>query len=824
MITLRDACRSLIATPLVSAIAIGSLMLGIGGNTAMFSMLNSLVLKPLPVHEPGELVAIDSAVDNQWFALSYPVWRQIRDRRLLNRPFAWANDRVGLSTTGEADVASVVWASGDVFDVLGVAASVGRTFDTRDDQRGGGPDGPVAVISDAFARRRFESASSAVGRTLSIEGVAFTIVGVTPPGFFGLTVGASCDAILPLETEPLLGRIPQRLDRATWTWLQVMSRRGPDQTAASLAATVIGAQRQIREATMPAFDHAEDRDNYLREAWTVRDAPGGVSRLRRQYGRALATLFGIVGLVLLVACANIATLMLGRTTARRHELAVRAALGASRWRLVRQLLVESLLIAAAGAGLGVALASWGSRLLVAQLSTWASTAFLDLSLDWRVLGVTAISTIATALLFGTVPAHLSSRVPAVAALRTAGADADATRSIAGGLVVAQVALSVVLLTGAGLFLRSFVSLAYRDLGFDRGRVLVTVVDSSKSAVPAAAREPLYERIREAVAAVPGVESVAASLATPLGSAGVRLTPDVTVPGTGMPATRVLMVPVSPGWFRTFGTRVLAGRDFEPRDRTGATPVVIVNQAFVRQYLGTAAAALGRTIESSGDDRRESLDIVGVVEDAAFVTMRDRIEPTLYRPLAQTLSAELMTAVPSVSISVRAAAGLAPAALSGTVAAAIVGEDRALAITSRPLQEQLRVFYIRERLLALLSVFFAALALLIAGIGLYGVTAYAVARRRTEIGIRMALGADARRVVRLVLGRVVWLSAAGAVAGILGGLWAARLIQSLLFGMDARDPVTFTAASVVLLAVVSLAGWLPARRAARIDPATTLRRG
>jgi predicted permease len=821
MITLRDAYRSLRATPLVSAVAVASLMLGIGGNTAMFSILNSLVLKPLPVHEPRELVVIDSAVSNEWFALSYPVWTEIRNRRLLERPFAWATDRVGLSTSGATDAATVIWATGDVFEVLGVSAAAGRTFDARDDRRGGGPDGPVTVVSDAFARRRFGAAGAAVGRILSVDGIAFTIIGVTPPAFFGLNVGASFDAILPLETEPLLGRTPRRLDLSSWTWLQVMSRRRGEQTASSLAAALAAAQPQIRAATMPPFDHAEDREGYLREPWTVRDAPGGVSRLRRQYGRALATLVAIVGLVLLVACANIATLMLGRTAARRRELAVRVALGASRWRLVRQLLVESLMIAVAGAVLGVALAHWGSRLLVAQLSTWASSAFLDLSLDWRVLGVTALTTIATALLFGTVPAHLSARVPGVTALRTAGADPDASRQAAGGLVVAQVALSLVLLTGAGLFLRSFVALAYRDLGFDRSRVLVAMVDAGKSAGPAAGRAALYERIREAAATVPGVESAAASLATPLGNAGVRLTPEVTVPGVRMAAARILMVPVSPGWFGTFGTRLLAGRDFDARDRSGARPVVIVNQAFAQRYLGGGAPPVGRTIES-GEDRRQTMEIVGVVEDAAFVTVRDRIAPTIYQPFAQAVGAGLLEAVSSVSISIRAADGLSPAGLSGSVAAAIGGVDRDLAITLRSVAEQLRVFYIRERLLALLSVFFATLALLIAGIGLYGVTAGSVARRRAEIGIRMALGADARRIVRLVLGRVLWLSAAGAAAGVLGALWAARLIQSLLFGMDARDPLTFTAAALVLLAVVGLAGWLPARRASRIDPADALR--
>lgn len=826
MVNLRDALRALRATPLVSAVAILSLTLGIGANTAIFSILNSLLLKPLPVQEPGELVVVDSAVPNEWFALSYPVWKEIRDRRVFDRAFGWATDRVGLSETGEITFAEAIWATGNTFDVLGVPAMLGRTFDARDDRRGGGPDGPVALISHGFWQRRFGGSSDTIGRTLTIERVPYTIVGVTPPSFFGLNVGTSFDVMLPLETEPLLGRIPKRLDSPNWTWMQVMARLAPGQTAESLTVALSVAQPLIREATMPPFTHADDRDRYLRAAWKVSEAPGGVSRLRRQYAQALLTLLATVGLVLLVACANIATLMLGRSAARRYEFSVRLALGASRRRLVRQLLAESILLAAVGAALGVALARWGGRLLVAQLSTWASTAFLDLSLDWRVLTVTAVTAVTTAVLFGTVPAYRSVRVPAVDALKghLHGAGGEVTLGLAGGLVIVQVALSLVLVVGAGLFLRSFAALAYRDLGFDRNRVLVAVVDARKSVVPPAERAPLYDRIREAVAAVPGVESVGTSLATPLGNAGVRFTPDITVPGSADKPARILTVPVSPDWFRTFGTRIVAGRDFDVRDRAGAANVAIINDAFARRYFG-ASTPLGRTVvEATSATERRALEIVGLVEDAAFATVRDPVEPTIYKPLAQRLDARLLTSVPTLSVSIRTVNGLPPARVTGSVAAAIGAVDRDFAITLQPVSEQLSHFYIRERLLALLSLFFGTLALLLAAIGLYGITAYSVARRRTEIGIRMALGADARRVVRLVLGRVLWLTGIGVVVGSLVGFWAARLVRTLLYGLDARDPLTFAGALLVLALVSALAGWLPARRAARIDPATALRQG
>jgi putative ABC transport system permease protein len=825
---LRDAVRALQAAPLVSAVSILSLALGIGANTAIFSILNSLLLKPLPVREPNQLVVVGAVGQGEWFGLSYLVWKGIQERRVFDRPFAWGNDRVGVSEAGEVKFAEAIWATGDLFEVLGLPAVLGRTFDARDDRRGGGPDGPVAVIGYGFWQRRFGGAPDTIGRTLTIERVPYTIVGVTPPSFFGLNVGVAFDVILPLETEPLLGRMPQRLDSAHWTWLQIMARRASSQTPESLTAGLRGAQPGIRDETMPPFAHAEDREGYLREAWIAREAPAGVSRLRRQYGPALLTLLGVVGVVLLVACANIATLMLGRSAARRYEFSVRRALGASRGRLVRQLLAESLLLSAIGAGLGFAFARWGSRLLVAQLSTWASTAFLDLSVDWRVLGMTGAATIATALLFGTVPASGAVHVEPIEALKRhpRGLSGGATIGLGGWLVIVQVALSSVLVVGAGLFVRSFAALAYRDLGFDRSRVLVAVVDARRSAVPAANRAALYERVREAVAIVPGVESAATSMATPLGSAGVRFTPDITAPGNAGFAgrnVRILSNPVSPDWFRTFGTRILAGRDFDARDRDGSPGVVIVNEAFARSYF-EGATPLGRTlVEVAGPADRRPLEIIGLVEDAAFASVREPVGPTIYKPLAQRLDQEL-SFVPPISVSVRALQGLSPATLTSAVAAAIGGVDRDLVVTFQTVSEQLSPFYIRERLLALLSGFFGVLALLLAGLRMYGVASYAVGRRRTEIGIRMALGANPAAVVRMVLGRVSLLAALGIIVGALASLWTTRFVSALLFSVPSRDPFTFGAAAVGLAIVAGAAGWLPARRAARIDPAVVLREG
>jgi predicted permease len=420
-------------------------------------------------------------------------------------------------------------------------------------------------------------------------------------------------------------------------------------------------------------------------------------------------------------------------------------------------------------------------------------------------------------------------VPAIEALkRQPGRGAgDGTFGLGGGLVIVQVALSLVLVVGAGLFLRSFVSLAYRDLGFDCSRVLVVVVDARRSAVPPAGRAALYERLREAVAGVQGVESAATSLATPLGSAGVRFTPDITVPGNPGFAgqnVRILTTPVSPDWFRTFGTRILAGRDFNAGDGAGAADVAIVNEAFARRYF-QGTMPLGHTlVEVDGPTGRRSLEIVGVVEDAAFATVRDPVEPTIYKPLAQRLDEELMTSEPSISLSVRSAAGLPPARLTGRAAAAIGGVDRELALTFQTVAEQLSIFYIRERLLAMLSGFFGILALMLAAMGLYGATTYSVGQRRMELGIRMALGATPGGVVHLVLGRVAILVTLGVMLGCTASIWAAHYVGSLLYGLHPRDPATMAAAAATMVLFAGVAAWVPARRAARTDPAMVLREG
>jgi len=816
---LRDAVRALRTSPLVSAVAVLSLALGIGANTALFSILNGLLLKPLPVADPHTLVLLASSEADEDVSLSYEAWQRFRERRLLDRAFAWSAFPVEIrDENGGTAPLEAIWASGEFFDALGVPAARGRTFGSADDRRDGGDGGPVAVISHGLWQRRFGADASVLGRTLTIERVAFTIVGVAPAGFHGLNVGVAFDVALPLETQRLLGRAPG--------WLTVMGRLPSGRTLEQAAAALRGAYAQIREQTMPDYKRAEDRAKYLKAPWTAKPGSTGTSTMRSRYAAALVTLLSASGLVLLVACANVGNLLLARAAERRYEWSVRLALGASRGRLACQLLVESLLLAVLGTAGGLALAQWGGRLLVAQLATWFSTPFLDLSPDWQVLALCAALTVTTTIVFGSVPALRAAATPPIEALNRQGRGSDdAGKGFGGALVVVQVAVSLVLVVGAGLFLRSFAALAFRDLGLERDHVVVAIVNAKRSPVTSAARVQLYQRLSDAAAAVPGADSAAVSLGTPLGSIGnLRFSASVRVLGSAREPVRLPMTPVSPGWFHTFGTRVLAGRDLGARDRPGTPGVAIVNQAFARRYFD-GTNPLGRSLVLNEDDPgdRRSLEIVGLVEDAAFSSVREPASPMIYPAFAQAVEEKTLASWGFISIIVRAARG-SPDRLTRGIAAALEGVDPAVTVKFLTLRQQLDAHYIRERLLALLSGFFGALALLLAALGLYGTTAHAVGRRRAEIGIRMALGADRARILRLILRRVAFLSALGIAVGALASLWAGRFIGTLLFQLEAGDPTTFATSAVVLLSVAGLAAWLPARRAARLEPAVVLRQG
>jgi putative ABC transport system permease protein len=828
---LRIAVRTMRATPVATLVVILSLALGTGANTAMFSIVNSLLLRALPVERAERLVLLLSnpsvSPTSPW---SNPVWEQIRDHHadLFQATFAFSRrtTRFNLAQGGQTDFVDGVYASGQYFDALRVPPMLGRSFTAEDDRRGGGPNGPVAVISYSFWQRRFGGSPDVIGKTQTIDRVPFTIVGVMPPDFFGTDIGSRSDVILPIGTEPLMRGRDSQLDRATTSWLLAMARLKDGQTIASAGQALRGVQPQIREATMPANARAEARARHLATPFGVQSAAGGTSAMRGRYRQPILAIMTVVALVLLIACANVANLFLARASARRHEFSVRLALGASRWRLARQQLVEALLLAASGSAGGLAIAQWASDLLVRQLSTQATTVFLDTSLDWRVLAFTASVAIAVALLFGVVPALRASRTKPIDAIREHSRSTAGERRIGfgGALVAGQVGLCLVLVVAAGLFIRTFTTLATLHVGFDRDPVLLVRLDVPRTSAEPSQRAAVYERVAATVRATPGVAHAAISEVTPVSG----MITDVYVeaengPPLAPPQNVSYRNVITPDWFATYGTRLVAGRDFDDRDRPSAPPVAIVNETFARRFL-SGGNPVGRRIRNPSQvpgETRPWMEVVGIVADATYLSLRAALPPTMYVPLAQQPAGSGF--FPFATLSVRAASG-SPVRLARGIGDAIARVDSGIAITFTPLNQQVDAALVQERMMAMLSGWFSILALLLSALGLYGVTAYAVSRRRTEIGIRVAIGAAPAHVVRLVLARVTVLLGLGVLIGTAASVWTSRFIAALLYGLEPRDPATLISSAAVLAAVGALAGSLPAYRASRVDPAEVLREG
>jgi predicted permease len=843
----RYAVRGLRASPGFTAIAVLTLALGIGANTAIFSVVNSLWLRTLPVAEPQRLVTVSSArmLDQGFGATwSYGIWDQIRQRAgSFDGALAWSSGgatRLNLSQSGETEPADGLFVSGDFFTTLGVPLILGRTFTTADDLQGSPP---VAVISYGLWQRRFGGAGDVIGRSLLVNRTALTIVGVTPPGFFGAEVGRSFDVAVPIGAEPLIrGKDRSWLNPMGPTFLTVMLRLKPGQSLDAATAALRGVQAQIYDASLPSFGlnlSSPDREEFLRDPFRLVPAGAGTSMLRLQYQRPLLTILAVVSLVLLIACANIANLMLARAAVRRHEMSVRLALGGPRWRVARQLLIESLVLSGIGTVAGLLLAAWGSRALVAQLSTSVDRVFLDVSLDWRVLAFTAALTIATAVLFGIAPAFRASHAEPMDALKEPASALRASAglrrgfgpggrmSVSAALVVAQVALALMLVVAAGLFIRTYQRLANVPLGFDSGRVLVVNVDTERAHVAPSGRFRLYQQLVDAAGAVPGVARAAGSQMTPV-NAGLTMVSIIDVTGVTPERGRVVTAAtdgvatnfITPVWLAVYGSTLRAGRDIDDRDTTTGPRVTLVNEAFVRRYF-PGGNAIGQTIRpllALPGEMPQAKTIVGVVGDAVFRSLRDDVPPTMYQPLSQW---DWGPAPAEISISIRAATG-SPMLLARSVGAALSAANRDLAFSFRPLTDQIDADLAQERVVAMLSGLFGGLALLLAAVGLGGITAYAVARRRSEIGIRMALGAQPSDVVRLVIGRTLVMTAVGMAVGLASAAAVSRSVASMLFGITPLDPSTFIVVSVLFAAVATVAAWIPARRATRVDPMIALR--
>lgn len=811
----RYALRALCSSPAFSAIAILSLALGIGANTAIFSLINAVILKPLPVSHPDQLVQLAMKTEND-ATFTNPIWEQVRDRQdVFSGAFAYSPIQLNLAGGGEVRNASASWVSGDFFSTLGVQPLLGRMFTAADDKRGCPA---IAVLSHDFWQREYGGAADVFERLLTLGSHPARIVGVAPPGFNGIQVGEAVEIYLPLCAEGTLVRENSALDkRANW-WLLVFARlkQGIDEQQAVARMNMLAPQ--LFAATMPAGYPPEAQKFHLDRRFKLLPGAAGYSSIRRDYTGALYALMAAVGVVLLIACANVANLLIARASARQKEIAIRMAIGAGRARLIRQLLTESLLLSSMGAVLGVLFAEWASRMLVRFLDNSNSTVVLDLTVDVRVLAFTIGVAVATGILFGLAPAWQGTRVDphwAMKANARGVVESHARFGLGKMLVTVQVALSLVLLAGAGLMLRTFVMLAAVDTGFDKNQVLLVRVDPRYANVPPDRRLRLYQELQQRLGAIPGIRSASFADVTPIsGSSANQI---VHVEGYAPKSRKDMVVwnnSISAGFFASMETPFIAGRDFNEHDTLHAPPVAVINESMASKFFGRPLSAVGKTFRNGWNEISGPIQIIGVVKDAKYNSLRAEREAIAYYPLSQ------LPPMRWANFVLRANGPAASLIPSVKVAVDEVNHD--ITLQFRTLALQVDESLGRERLLATLSGFFGALALGLAVIGLYGVISSNVARRRNEIGIRLALGAEQGRVLRMVLGEVAILLVAGLALGLAVAIFSTRLLAGFLYGLEPNDPTTLVTACVVLAVAAVAAGLLPARRAANLDPMTALR--
>ncbi len=836
--TLRDiqyGARQLRKRPGFSAVVVLSLGLGIGANTAIFTLINAVLLRSLPVQDPARLELVARYQPEFGPLPSYTYgYEEFLRLRAANPVFtdvaAYAATRINVSIDGSIEpTAEGQLVSGGFFPVLGVRAVVGRPIGPEDDQRPGGH--PVAVLGYDYWKRRFARDPAVVGRTIALSGQPFTVIGVAPPEFYGLEVGRAADIFVPVMMQPVVMPAAENWLRSSIQraeWLTIVGRRRADVTPQQAAAAI--AALDVLEPLMTKPRMPRETPHRVAERLGLTSAATGLSELREQYSQPLFILLVVVGVVQLIACANVATLILACGTARAPELSMRLALGAGRWRLVRQLLIENVLLALAGGISGLLLARWGTSLLVGFMSAGRSPIVLDLTPDLRVLAFTAAVAIATGLLCGAIPALRATRLDILAGLRHQNRQQDGTASWARPgriLVVAQVALCVLLLFGAGLFVRSLQRIDAQDAGFDRDRVYVMRVEprgSDQRSVPGASQrlDGIYRDLIQRVEAIDGVRS--ASLAHFAPTTPVYYAQTLQAPSGAI--VRIATMMVYPGYFETMGLGIVAGRDIDDRDSApGAQEAIVVNEAFVRQIMN-GENPVGRRFayrsRSPGNPAavEHFREVVGVARDSRYASFREAPVPMVYQPFLQT-----QTGRGQMTLHVRTSRD--DSAIASRIREEVQRVDPTMPLLPlATLSAQVDAALSRERLVAMLSTLFSALALLLAAIGLYGLMAFSVVRRTNEMGIRMALGAARTRVVRLVMGEALLLVVAGLALGVpaafAGGRLAGSRIAGLLFGLGATDPATMALAVIVLVAAAASAAYLPAVRAARVDPMVALR--
>jgi predicted permease len=810
----RYACRVLRKSPGFTFAAIASLALGIGATTAIFSLIDAAMLKSLPVREPERLIELltDRGKGQPYNSFSGPALAYFRDHATtLDGVIASHTTRFFVVVDNAApELAGGQYVTGNFFEMLGVRTVIGRTVYSSDDRPNAEP---VAVLSHAYWHRRFGADPLAVGRRMTIDDHVFTVVGVAPPAFHGTLVGREIDVWIPLSAEPVL-RKRSWMGRAGTKWLQILGRlktgTSYEQARAELqmlfqAAVVDPEVALMKEArlTLPA------------ETWhlAVEPAHAGQSAVRRQYGAPLLVLLAISGLVLGIACVNVANLLLTRASARRQEIAIRLSLGAARARVVRQLLTESLLLATAGAAVGIALAYTGCRYLLAFFRTSRTPIALEVGPDLRMLAFTGALAVATGLLFGLAPAWRATvRAPGTSLIGSGRMRGSRDRQVLSRMLIAgQVALSVMMLFSAGLFLRSLHNLHSIDTGFDSSSVLLISTDASRSRLTPDAQRAAFRETLARFAALPGAQAASLSHTTPIEGGGTMRT--LQLEGNAGEARRdagsVHLNWVSPGYFATMSTPIHSGRDFTWQDTPASPKVAIINQRMARQYFGNESA-LGRRISMDG----VTYEIVAVAGDAKYLEIRDVVPPSMYFSAFQ---------LPFVSGQLAIRTAGRPGDMAAAARDVLRAVAPAIAVTSvRSLQEQIDASIVGERMLGALSGFFAALGLLLASVGLYGVMSYTVSRRTGEIGIRIALGAAPSRISAMVVREALMLTAGGVVAGIAGALLLSRTLASLLYGLTPNDPLTMWSVIAVMSLTGLAAAYLPSRRAGRLDPTVALR--
>jgi predicted permease len=827
---LRYGLRQLGRAPGLTAVIVLSLALGIGANTAIFSVINAAMLRMLPVQNPEQLVQIGfhgkrSAESYVGESFSYPRYRELRR---YNQVFAnmsafdyWDSFDARLQSSASRDDREPVkgqLVSANFFSLLGVSAIVGRTFTPDEDDEAGAH--PVAVISYALWTRLFARDTAVLGKKFTIEGTPLTVIGVAPLHFSGVSPGHSCDLWVPLSMQPLIA--PSEFNLLTspdTNWLSLMARLKPgvsvEQARASLDVVYQQTQREIDISKWSD----QDRQNFFSHHIVLLPAAQGTNYLRKEFSQPLFILMGMVGVVLLIACANVANLLLARASVRQREIAVRLALGAGRRRLVRQLLTEGLLLALLGAALGVFFAYWGSPVLVTLMAGGQNRVALDVHPDLHVLGFTLLVALGTGLAFGLAPALRATRTSARPSVQAGSRHLTASRggrNLGRALVATQVALSLVLVVGASLLMRTLRNLEILDPGFSRQNLLVFGLDPTRAGYKDDRAIRLYEQVSEGLGQIPGVRSASYSFLTPLSGGGwdnyafvEGYTPR---PGEDMD---VYINAVGSGFFKTLGTPVVLGRDFDSRDRTGSNWVGAINQTMARRFFGNQNP-IGRHFGWGKLNQKRQYEIVGVVGDAKYMSLRESVPPTAYLYIPQFpevprgVTFEVSSSIPAVSFAPQIRSLLE--SINPNLNTSNV----------KTLAEQIDQSLYQEKLVSTLSSFFGVLALLLACIGLYGITAYSVARRTNEIGVRLALGAQRSRILAMVMREALLLAVLGVLIGLPAAWAATRFISSMLYGLKATDPLTILAATLLMAAVAAVAGYLPARRASHVDPMVALR--